>query len=142
MPASLKNNAWWVWLLPTILGADAPLLAVGFGAAHVTDQPFFTLWGWLGALCVTGLSAWMASRGTSYGYWLGSLSSLTGICYLVFYRMLWIHRGTFYANLPHLPFQLGTRLNLDILLMRDVGLAAISVGVLFIVYDAIAQRWS
>ena len=140
MPTSLRHSAWWVWLLPTVVGADIPLLAIGFAANGITGHTLFSLWAWLSVLVVTCLSAWTANRGITYGYWLGVLSGVTGLSYLAFYRLLWNQRQDIYANLHRLPFDLGNKLNLDIKMVRDVGLFAIGVGMLFLLYDAFRQR--
>ncbi len=140
MPVPLRRTAWWVWVVPMALGADVPLLGLGFFSAFVTDRPVFTLWGWLSAIFITALAMWMASRDISYGYWLGILASTTGVCLLLLHRLLWEHRKEWYDNLHRLTPVL--RQNADVELLRYVGLFAIVFGVLFVIYDAVAQRRS
>ena len=140
MKSSLRGSAWWVWLVPLLIGADLPVLIVGFGTARVTDNAVFSLWAWVSAVLITALAAWAANRNVSYGYWLGMLTSSVGLSLLVFDRLLWENRGDLFKNLDRLPGFLRSQAASDIDLMRTLGLFAIGVGVLFLVYDAIAQR--
>lgn len=140
MPRSLRQSAWWVWVLPMAIGADLPLLGLGFFAAHITDNTLFSLCGWLSAILVSSLAIWTASRDISYGYWLGILSGTTGVSFLVFHRLLWDNRKEWYDNLYRIAPGLRQALDLD--LLRYAGLFAIAFGVLFLVYDAVAQRKS
>lgn len=142
MPSSVQKSAWWVWLLPTLIGADLPMLIVGFALEKVTGYALFTLWGWLSAVFVTVLAMWAASRNVSYGYWLGILTSGIGLSTLVLHRLLWENRADYYGNLHHLPAVLRTVMGADIAVFKTIGLFALGVGVLFLVFDAIAQRRS
>lgn len=140
MKSSLRQSPWWVWLLPTLLGADMPLLVVGFATARITENPVFSLWAWVSAVLITTLAIWAANRNVSYVYWLGILTNSIGLSLLVFDRLLWANRTDFFENLYRLPELLRNHVSPDITLMRTAGLFAIGVGVLFLVYDAIAQR--
>ena len=137
MSLSLRKSPWWVWMLPTLLGADAPLLIIGFGTARLTDGAVFSLWAWISTVLITTLAFWAANRNVSYIYWLGILASSIGLSLLIYNRLLWDHRTEFFENLYRLPRFFQT---FDITLVRTAGLFAIGVGVVFLVYDAIAQR--
>jgi hypothetical protein len=140
MKSSLRQSPWWVWLLPTLIGADLPLLVVGFATARITDNPVFSLWAWVSAVLITTLAIWAANRNVSYVYSLGILTNSIGLSLLVFDRLLWNNRSDFFENLHRLPAILRNHVSPDITLMRTAGLFAIGVGVLFLVYDAIGQR--
>jgi hypothetical protein len=140
MQTALRKSAWWVWLLPTLIGADLPLLLLGFGTARVTDLTLFSLWGWLSAVMITAVAVWAASRSVSYVYWLGILTNSIGLSLLIFNRLLWDNRAELFDNLHRLPVFLRSHASSDIMLMRTIGLFSIGVGVVFLIYDAIAQR--
>jgi hypothetical protein len=113
---------------------------LGFATARVTDNAAFSLWAWVSAVLITTLAVWAANRNVSYGYWIGTLISSIGLSLLVFDRLLWENRADLFDNLDRLPAFLRHHASTDIEMMRTLGLFSIGVGVLFLVYDVIAQR--
>ena len=142
MPIPLRQSAWWTWLLPMLFAADLPLLSVGLFTAYATDNSLFMLWGWFSVILVTAVTVWVASRDVSYGYWAGILTCLTGVCMMVLYRLLCLHRQDVYDRLERVPQFLRAALTGEITLVRDLGLLPIVVGALFLAYDAFSQRRS
>jgi hypothetical protein len=123
-----------------LIGADLPLLVIGFSVAKVTGYSIFSLSAWLSVVLITVLAVWAANRNVSYGYWLGILTSSIGLSVLILYRLLWEFRAEYYENLHRLPAILRAVMGADIMLFRTIGLFALAVGALFLVYDAIVQR--
>jgi len=140
MRTPVRQSPWWLWLLPTLIGADLPLLVLGFGAACVTGNTIFSLCAWVSAVAITAVAVWAANRNVSYGYWLGVLTGLLGLSLLVFDRLLWENRSDFFLNLSRMPALLRPHLSAGITVIRTLGLFSIGVGVVFLIYDAIAQR--
>lgn len=139
MKSQMRPSAWWIWLLPSLIGAALPMLVLGMLTTAYTTQFRFSLWGWSAAILILAVAVWAASRGLSYGLWLGLTAGVIGISLLIFHelikpvvedRTLAYRLPTFLSGHPDCKLQL----------IRSIGIGAMVVCVLFLVGIFISRR--